>query len=221
MKKNKIIIASSILFLALAVPFFINKKDNSFSNTNNVQQTEEQEDNNEILFEVTSSASYRTNNPKELYDIADLVLIAEYTNDKESYIEKNGVVFTNSEFKVKQVLKNENDYKVGQSIVARHTGGIISFQQFLENKDDAFKEKVGLNSFTEKQKASGKVLFKTESIGDKDLIEEKNRLLFLGYDETKECFVIIYDNLGMPSISENNKIFNAQTKSYTNYDFLK
>ena len=204
MKKNKIIIASSILFLALAVPFFINKKDNSFSNTNNVQQTEEQEDNNEILFEVTSSASYRTNNPKELYDIADLVLIAEYTNDKESYIEKNGVVFTNSEFKVKQVLKNENDYKVGQSIVARHTGGIISFQQF-----------------TEKQKASGKVLFKTESIGDKDLLEEKNRLLFLGYDETKECFVIIYDNLGMPSISENNKIFNAQTKSYTNYDFLK
>ena len=172
------------------------------------------------MYEDTSSYSYRTSNPEDLYEMANLVVIANFVEDVETQINENEVPFTISKFNVQSIIKNTGNFTIGEDILTKRNGGTVSLQQLLNARDDAFAEKIGANDLTTNQKSSAKVRFKNESIGDLSLEEENTRLLFLHKDE--EYFTIIANDYGMLSYDNaTKKAYNVKESNYTSYSFLK
>ena len=179
-------------------------------------------DDGEIVYEVTASYSYRTSNPEQLYEMANLVVIANFIEDVETQINENEVPFTISKFNVQSIIKNTGDFTIGEDILTKRNGGTVSLQQLLNARDDAFAEKIGANDLTINQKSSAKVRFKNESIGDQSLEEENTRLLFLHKDEDEDYFTIIANDYGMLSYDNTTKkAYNAKENNYSSYSFLK
>ena len=179
-------------------------------------------DDGSIMYEVTSSYSYRTSNPEQLYEMANLVVIANFVEDVETQINENEVPFTISKFNVQSIIKNTGNFTIGEDILTKRSGGTVSLQQLLNARDDAFAEKIGANDLTANQKSSAKVRFKNESIGDQSLEEEDTRLLFLHKDEDEEYFTIIANDYGMLSYDNTTKkAYNAKGNNYSSYSFLK
>ena len=179
-------------------------------------------DDGSIKYAVTSSYSYRTSNPEQLYEMANLVVIANFVEDVETQINENEVPFTISKFNVQSIIKNTGNFTIGEDILTKRSGGTVSLQQLLNARDDAFAEKIGANDLTANQKSSAKVRFKNESIGDQSLEEEDTRLLFLHKDEDEEYFTIIANDYGMLSYDNTTKkAYNAKGNNYSSYSFLK
>ena len=196
-------------------------EDNEIKNQEFVDGSEALDDGT-IMYEVTSSYSYRTSNPEDLYEMANLVVIANFVEDVETQINENEVPFTISKFNVQSIIKNTGNFTIGEDILTKRNGGTVSLQQLLNARDDAFAEKIGANDLTTNQKSSAKVRFKNESIGDLSLEEENTRLLFLHKDEDEEYFTIIANDYGMLSYDNaTKKAYNVKESNYTSYSFLK
>ena len=196
-------------------------EDNEIKNQEFVDGSEALDDGT-IMYEVTSSYSYRTSNPEDLYEMANLVVIANFVEDVETQINENEVPFTISKFNVQSIIKNTGNFTIGEDILTKRNGGTVSLQQLLNARDDAFAEKIGANDLTTNQKSSAKVRFKNESIGDLSLEEENTRLLFLHKDEDEEYFTIIANDYGMLSYDNaTKKAYNVKERNYTSYSFLK
>ena len=196
-------------------------EDNEIKNQEFVDGSEALDDGT-IMYEVTSSYSYRTSNPEDLYEMANLVVIANFVEDVETQINENEVPFTISKFNVQSIIKNTGNFAIGEDILTKRNGGTVSLQQLLNARDDAFAEKIGANDLTTNQKSSAKVRFKNESIGDLSLEEENTRLLFLHKDEDEEYFTIIANDYGMLSYDNaTKKAYNVKESNYTSYSFLK
>ena len=196
-------------------------EDNEIKNQEFVDGSEALDDGT-IMYEVTSSYSYRTSNPEQLYEMANLVVIANFVEDVETQINENEVPFTISKFNVQSIIKNTGNFTIGEDILTKRSGGTVSLQQLLNARDDAFAEKIGANDLTANQKSSAKVRFKNESIGDQSLEEEDTRLLFLHKDEDEEYFTIIANDYGMLSYDNTTKkAYNAKGNNYSSYSFLK
>ena len=196
-------------------------EDNEIKNQEFVDGSEALDDGT-IMYEVTSSYSYRTSNPEDLYEMANLVVIANFVEDVETQINENEVPFTISKFNVQSIIKNTGNFTIGEDILTKRNGGTVSLQQLLNARDAAFAEKIGANDLTTNQKSSAKVRFKNESIGDKSLEEENTRLLFLHKDEDEEYFTIIANDYGMLSYDNaTKKAYNVKESNYTSYSFLK
>ena len=196
-------------------------EDNEIKNQEFVDGSEALDDGT-IMYEVTSSYSYRTSNPEDLYEMANLVVIANFVEDVETQINENEVPFTISKFNVESIIKNTGNFTIGEDILTKRNGGTVSLQQLLNARDDAFAEKIGANDLTTNQKSSAKVRFKNESIGDLSLEEENTRLLFLHKDEDEEYFTIIANDYGMLSYDNaTKKAYNVKESNYTSYSFLK
>ena len=196
-------------------------EDNEIKNQEFIDGSEALDDGT-IMYEVTSSYSYRTSNPEDLYEMANLVVIANFVEDVETQINENEVPFTISKFNVQSIIKNTGNFTIGEDILTKRNGGTVSLQQLLNARDDAFAEKIGANDLTTNQKSSAKVRFKNESIGDLSLEEENTRLLFLHKDEDEEYFTIIANDYGMLSYDNaTKKAYNVKESNYTSYSFLK
>ena len=196
-------------------------EDNEIKNQEFIDGTEALDDGT-IMYEVTSSYSYRTSNPEDLYEMANLVVIANFIEDVETQINENEVPFTISKFNVQSIIKNTENFTIGEDILTKRNGGTVSLQQLLNARDTAFAEKIGANDLTTNQKSSAKVRFKNESIGDQSLEEENTRLLFLHKDEDEEYFTIIANEYGMLSYDNaTKKAYNVKERNYTSYSFLK
>ena len=196
-------------------------EDNEIKNQEFVDGSEALDDGT-IMYVVTSSYSYRTSNPEDLYEMANLVVIANFVEDVETQINENEVPFTISKFNVQSIIKNTGNFTIGEDILTKRNGGTVSLQQLLNARDDAFAEKIGANDLTTNQKSSAKVRFKNESIGDLSLEEENTRLLFLHKDEDEEYFTIIANDYGMLSYDNaTKKAYNVKESNYTSYSFLK
>ena len=196
-------------------------EDNEIKNQEFVDGSEALDDGT-IMYEVTSSYSYRTSNPEDLYEMANLVVIANFVEDVETQINENEVPFTISKFNVQSIIKNTGNFTIGEDILTKRNGGTVSLQQLLNARDDAFAEKIRANDLTSNQKSSAKVRFKNESIGDLSLEEENTRLLFLHKDEDEEYFTIIANDYGMLSYDNaTKKAYNVKESNYTSYSFLK
>ena len=196
-------------------------EDNEIKNQEFVDGSEALDDGT-IMYEVTSSYSYRTSNPEDLYEMANLVVIANFVEDVETQINENEVPFTISKFNVQRIIKNTVNYTTAKDILVKRDDGTVSLQQLLNARDDAFAEKIGANDLTTNQKSSAKVRFKNESIGDLSLEEENTRLLFLHKDEDEEYFTIIANDYGMLSYDNaTKKAYNVKESNYTSYSFLK
>ena len=179
-------------------------------------------DDGSILYEVTASYSYRNSSPENLYEMANLVVIANFVDDVETQIAENGVPFTISKFNVQSIVKNTGNFTIDGDILTKRSGGTVSLQQLLNARDDDFAEKIEADNLTISQKNSAKVRFKNESIGDLSLEDEDTRLLFLHKDENEEYFTIISNDYGMISYDNTtNKAYNAEENTYSSYSFLK
>ena len=179
-------------------------------------------DDGSIMYEVTASYSYPTSNPEDLFEMANLVVIANFVEDVETEINENEVPFTISKFNVQSIIKNTGNFAIGEDILTKRSGGTISLQQLLNARDDDFAEKIGANDLTTAQKSSAKVRFKSESIGDQSIEEEDTRLLFLHKAEGEEYFTIIANDYGMLSYNNTTKkAFNAKENNYSSYSFLE
>ena len=179
-------------------------------------------DDGSILYEVTASYSYRNSSPENLYEMANLVVIANFVDDVETQIAENGVPFTISKFNVQSIVKNTGNFTIDGDILTKRSGGTVSLQQLLNARDDDFAEKIEADNLTISQKNSAKVRFKNESIGDLSLEDEDTRLLFLHKDENEEYFTIISNDYGMISYGNTtNKAYNAEENTYSSYSFIK
>ena len=179
-------------------------------------------DDGSILYEVTASYSYRNSSPENLYEMANLVVIANFVEDVETQIAENGVPFTISKFNVQSIVKNTGNFTIDGDILTKRSGGTVSLQQLLNARDDDFAEKIEADNLTISQKNSAKVRFKNESIGDLSLEDEDTRLLFLHKDENEEYFTIISNDYGMISYDNTtNKAYNAEENTYSSYSFLE
>lgn len=179
-------------------------------------------DDGSILYEVTASYSYRNSSPENLFEMANLVVIANFVDDVETQIAENGVPFTISKFNVQSIVKNTGNFTIDGDILTKRSGGTVSLQQLLNARDDDFAEKIEADNLTISQKNSAKVRFKNESIGDLSLEDEDTRLLFLHKDENEEYFTIISNDYGMISYDNTtNKAYNAEENTYSSYSFLK
>ncbi len=179
-------------------------------------------DDGSILYEVTASYSYRNSSPENLYEMANLVVIANFVDDVETQIAENGVPFTISKFNVQSIVKNTGNFTIDGDILTKRSGGTVSLQRLLNARDDDFAEKIEADNLTISQKNSAKVRFKNESIGDLSLEDEDTRLLFLHKDENEEYFTIISNDYGMISYDNTtNKAYNAEENTYSSYSFLK
>ena len=218
---------TALLVVALLVGVIIinyqsKKLEGDKINTQEFIDGSETLDDGSIMYEVTSSYSYRTSNPEDLYEMANLVVIANFVEDVETQINENEVPFTISKFNVQSIIKNTGNFTIGEDILTKRSGGTVSLQQLLNARDDAFAEKIGANDLTANQKSSAKVRFKNESIGDQSLEEEDTRLLFLHKDEDEEYFTIIANDYGMLSYDNTTKkAYNVKGNNYSSYSFLK
>lgn len=217
---KKILYSSIVLILTgvIATSVFTHKE---FVKDKNQDYTEKEQIKNDsdIIYEGTIQGYYLNRDPEKLFEISDIVVIAEYQKDISSKIYDRDV-YTTSEFKILKTLKNKENNKLGEKISARYLGGTISIEEFLKSRDDATKEKLGLNQMTTQEKKSKKIKFSTEDIGDKKITENPQRILFLHYDEKENDYTVVSSQYGMVSF-ENNLIFNGETKQKSSYSFLK
>ena len=218
---------TALLVVALLVGVIIinyqsKKLEGDKINTQEFIDGSETLDDGSIMYEVTASYSYPTSNPEDLFEMANLVVIANFVEDVETQINENEVPFTISKFNVQSIIKNTGNFTIGEDILTKRNGGTVSLQQLLNARDAAFAEKIGANDLTTNQKSSAKVRFKNESIGDLSLEEENTRLLFLHKDEDEEYFTIIANDYGMLSYDNaTKKAYNVKESNYTSYSFLK
>jgi len=182
-------------------------------------ENKKDESGSDIIYEGTIQGYYLNRDPEKLFDLADIVVLAEYQKDISSKIYDRDV-YTTSEFKILKTLKNKENSKLGEKISVRYLGGTISIEEFLKSRDEATKEKLGLNQMTTQEKKSKKIKFSSEDIGDKKITENSQRILFLQYDEKENDYIVISGQYGMVSF-ENNLIYNGETKQKSSYSFLK
>lgn len=230
MKDKKSIICLSIsvviVVLGIAVAIKINNKETLFKSTlenkeKNALISSENEDN--IILNVTMEASYKTGNIEELYEDSPVVLIAEFLRDEKTEIKYNDIPNTYSSFKIKQIIKNESGVKLGDEILVKRAGGVVTFQQLLDARGPEYAKKIGADNISKEKTKTGLVKFShNNNLGDKSLNECKTRLLMLNYDKTDDTFVVMQDDYGMLSYDEKaNTAFGIGDKKNIEYSFLQ
>lgn len=221
MMKKKIIIGS-LLGIGIIASVGI-----AVGTTNlNVYDTEHskayQENTDSEIIEATISADYAVINPNDLYEYADIVLEVEYIKDIKTELNENGNPYTTSEFKINKTLKNITNNNLGSTIQAKYMGGTVSLAQLMSLKDDSFKEKLGVNNIEMSKTNNIQVKYSTENIGDKNLQEETNRIIFVNYNANTNDYSIVSDKYGMISYDKTvNKAFDVESKSEKQFTFLK
>ena len=109
---------------------------------------------------------------------------------------------------------------MNETLSARYIGGVVSLKDVSNSNSESLKKKVNLEGLTEEELERKKIKFSLEDIGDKSLKENKERILFLNYDEKTGEFIVVADNYGMIS-QKDGTIFDVKTKSYKSFSFLK
>ena len=226
MKKIILFILCLFLISLLLILKFVgikqyNKNENSFEP---ITIKEEIIDDNEDYFMVVNgNATYRTDDINELYNKADLVVIADYINDKNVSIQKNASPITLSTFKIIKTIKNNLDFKLKENIEVQYIGGVITLKQLLDSRDESFASKLGLDKNTITDSSNLKVQFNIDSeLGDKSLKEHKTRLLLLSYNTHKNVFEAIQNGYGMLSYNlTDNTAYDFKNGKYIAYSFLK
>jgi len=227
MKKKIIISGFTIILIVSVIAFTIfnksifNYKNNGIKENNNIV-SENVGENDDIIYEVFMSFDYVTGNPEKLYDMAELVLVADYIESVETHIEMNKNPYTVSEFKIDTIIKNKKNYELDETILVKYDGGIITLKQLLDSRDADFISKIGADDIDINDYANKKVNFKATSISDKSLDEQSKRILFLNYDVNYDYYVVLANDYGMLSYdSETNEIFDYATSDYKSVSFIK
>lgn len=174
------------------------------------------------IIEATISADYAVIKPEDLYEYSDIVLEVEYLKDVKTVLNESGTPFTTSEFKINKILKNTTNNNLENTIQAKYSGGTVPLTQLLSLKDESFKEKLGIGAVEMARAGSIQVRYSSENIGDKSLEEDKNRIIFVNYNENTNDYSIVSDKYGMISYnSSSNKAFDVFSKSEKQFTFLK
>lgn len=197
-----------------------NDKSNFYEpkSTSYYQENEEKPE----IIEATISADYAVIKPEDLYEYSDIVLEVEYLKDIKTVLNEIGTPFTTSEFKINKVLKNTTNNNLENTIQAKYLGGTVSLTQLLAVKDEAFKEKIGISTVEMSRASSIQVQYSSANTGDKSLQENKNRIIFVSYNESTNDYSIVSDKFGMISYdNSSNKAYDILTKTEKQFAFLK
>lgn len=221
MKNQRLRIFSVMFLLVLIITTVFTgykKKVITSSESANTQNKSFVVNKNEIKkpdYEINVYADYVAGLPKDLYQIADLVVIGTYKEDIKTFADETGLPITSGKISIDKVIKG--NLEEDNAIIQFH-GGIIPLKEYLRTEDKIDIQKKGVDSLSEediKKKTVG--LAQTKFTIQKEL--DQQYLMFLSYDEETDAYFVGADALGMRPMNEEGKIFNPDTQQYETIDF--
>lgn len=202
-----------ILLCVITAIIIIFLDQESKKNAANYYAYNNNKDDENYNYTLYSTTDYIATKPEEIYKYADLVIIGNYKSNNKCYMGNAQAVVTESVFNVKKVIKGNYNK---DEININYYGGTVCLDDYIKCLSEAQIRKRELNNLTEKQRKSGTVSY---DVGKTKVdISENNEdyLIFLSYDEKSNIYFVLADGYGMRKISNDNKIYNLDTKKYEN-----
>ena len=156
---------------------------------------------------------------ENLYKYADIVLIGSFDCNIKSFVNLIEI-YTETKFNTIQVLKNETDIDVSQSVVFNRCGGIMTLDKYMADNDT-----IRPDEFTDIPEDERDEYYVIHSYGP------DNKLDFSSSDKNKKYILFLYsdnDILGLNSsyhgireINSNNQVYDYDTDTFIDCDLIK
>ena len=156
---------------------------------------------------------------ENLYKYADIVLIGSFDCNIKSFVNLIEI-YTETKFNTIQVLKNETDIDVSQSVVFNRCGGIMTLDKYMADNDT-----IRPDEFTDIPEDERDEYYVIHSYGP------NNKLDFSSSDKNKKYILFLYsdnDILGLNSsyhgireINSNNQVYDYDTDTFIDCNLIE
>lgn len=164
----------------------------------------------EADFQIGAAADYNIEKVEDLYKEAELVIVGSYIKDNKCYITGPKAITTNAEFEVKEVLKGEyNSNKIDIS----YYGGTMLLGEYIECQTEDQLRKKGWDKLSKDELANKTISYSVDETGV-NVLKNKEYVIFLKYSKEKGAYAVLSDGYGMREVSEDNKMYNLDTKTF-------
>lgn len=187
---------------------------NSTINSSISSNEDSEFDKESIEYLVTKKADYVACYPKDMYELADVVVCGKWGEKINTYVGENSFPITQRKFNIGEIFKGTIS---SEEIVVEYYGGSVPLASYLETLTPEQIIKQGFDSNASKNTKAMVTYAETEesvSVNFNDMY-----MLFLSYDDACDTYFVLCDAYGACKMSGEN-IYSLAEKTYTNTEFL-
>lgn len=207
---KKILVLFVILVLvfggAFVAYYYTTQQSSNKSNLSDNQTNSIDEANHQIY----AHSDYKAINPKDLYDLADLVIVGKYSKANKSYVKDAASIVTESTFEVSKVIKGDYSSK---NININYYGGKVTLGEYVKTQTKEQLQKKGLSNLSTEQLSRETVELVIEN-SSVQVSNNEEYIIFLSYDKEDDYYFVLCDGYGMRKLSGNQEIYNLDTKTF-------
>ena len=207
-------------------------------NTTSIETNIQEENNNSILsiaditekidsdkiIDITStedeSACFAYEpNIENLYKNADIVLIGTFDSNIRMYAD-GFLIRTETKFNTLEVLKNETDISVNESVIFDRIGGTMTLDKFMEGNNEIRPDE--FTNIPEEERSEYYIIQNYAPDNKLDFTEaDKNTkyVIFLNYNDDRLGLNSLY--YGIRELNSDNQVYDYDTDTFINSDLIK
>ncbi len=208
-----------LVAIIVGILFISSKNSNNLLNPASpyIDKTNTTNDTKFITYKVGSECDVLWVSPEDLYENAELVVLADYKDDIKSYPSESGMPMTLSNFTVKKVYKG--NLKGKTTIAVNYRGGTITLEQYLSSQPQSKIEKMGYDKASEEEKKY--TLFEYESSVQDFSFKEtpENYILFLSFYEESNSYYPLSADYGISKVNEKGQMHDYLKETYVDIPF--
>lgn len=190
--------------------------DNSLSI---VDITEKIDDDKIIDVTSTETASFEYEpNIENLYKNADIVLIGTFDSNIRMYAD-GFLIRTETKFNTLEVLKNETDISVDESVIFDRVGGVMTLDKYMENNNEIRADEYA--DIPEKERSEYYVVQNYAPYNKLDFPKSDKTtryIIFLNYSDNRIMPNSMY--YGIRELNSDNQIYDYDTNSFIDSDLI-
>ena len=157
-------------------------------------------------------------NIENLYKNADIVLIGTFDSNIRMYAD-GFLIRTETKFNTLEVLKNETDISVDESVIFDRVGGVMTLDKYMENNNEIRADEY--TDIPEKERSEYYVVQNYAPYNKLDFPKSDKTtryIIFLNYSDNRIMPNSMY--YGIRELNSDNQIYDYDTNSFIDSDLI-
>ena len=168
-----------------------------------------------MSYDIPYSSDYIWTSVEDLYKNADLVIIGDYKETKDTYYAKDrGRLITSGTVEIETVIKGDLTEMSFETEEIEYYGGKMSVSEFIKQNGKEVTKQYVNDNFEEQE-------VRERYIGEKSSTsvnakEGHKYLIFLNYDKDSDRYFVCSDGYGMRELNDEGKAWNPDLATFEN-----
>ena len=172
-----------------------------------------------VSYDIPYSSDYIWTSVEDLYKNADLVIIGDYKETKDTYYAKDrGRLITSGTVEIETVIKGDLTEMSFETEEIEYYGGKMSVSEFIKQNGKEVTKQYVNDNFEEQE-------VRERYIGEKSSTsvnakEGHKYLIFLNYDKDSDRYFVCSDSYGMRELNDEGKAWNPDLAAFENITII-